>query len=47
MGGESSSSELRDVRGGVTPQTGFLGVIGIGQHFIRGFSSDRTLLGWA
>ena len=47
MGGESSSSELRDVRGGVTPRTGFLGVIGIEQRFIRGFSSDRTLLGWA
>ena len=29
LAGESSSSGLRDVRGGVTPQTGFLGVIGI------------------
>ena len=47
MSGESVSSGLRDVRGGVTPWTGFLGVIGIEQRFIRGFSSDRTLLEWA
>ena len=26
---ESSSSGLRNVRGGVTPRTGFLGVIGL------------------
>ena len=47
MSGESVSSGLRDVRGGVTPRTGFLGVIGIEQRFVRGFSSDRTLLGRA
>ena len=29
MDGESFSSGLRDVRGGVTPRTGFLAVIGI------------------
>lgn len=29
MAGASSSSELRDVRGGVTPRTGFLGAIGV------------------
>ena len=28
VAGESSSSGIRDVRGGVTPRTGFLGVIG-------------------
>ena len=29
MSEESFSSGLRDVRGGVTPRTGFLGIIGI------------------
>ena len=48
MSGESFSSGLRGVRGGVAPRKGFLGIIEIKQHFIRGFfSSDRTLLGQA
>ena len=47
MSGESFSSRLRGVRGGVTLRTGFLGVIGIEQRFIRGFSSERMLLGRA
>ena len=47
MSGESFSSGLRGVRGGVTPRTGFLGVIGIEQRFIRGFSSERMLIGRA
>ena len=37
MSGESFSSGLGGVRGGVTPRTGFLGVIGIEQRFIHGF----------
>ena len=47
MSEESFLSGFRDVRGGVTPRIGFLGVIGIEQRFVRGFSSDRTLLGRA
>ena len=47
MSGESFSSGLRGVRGGVTPRKGFLGIIRIEQRFIRGFPSDRTLLGRA
>ena len=38
VSGESVSFGLRDVRGGVTPRKGFLGVIGIEQRLIRGFS---------
>ena len=47
MVGVSSSPGPRNVRGGVTPRTGFLGVIGTEQCFICDFSSDRSLLGRA
>ena len=47
MSGESFSSRLRDVRGGVTPRTGFLGAIRTEWSFICGFSLDKTLLGRA
>ena len=47
VSGESFLSGLCGVRGGVAPRKGFLGIIEIEQRFIRGFSSDRTLLGRA
>ena len=46
MAGESSSSGLRDVRGGVTPRTGFLGVywdwVMLHMWFLFGQDAPRT-----
>ena len=51
MVGESSSSGLRSVRGGVTPRTGFLSVIGTNALSVvslqTGRSSDGPEIGLA
>ena len=42
MVGESSSSGLRNVRGGVTPQTGFLGAIGTNALSVVSLRTERS-----
>ena len=42
MVGESSSSELRSVRGGVTPRTGFLGAIGTNALYVVSLRTGRS-----
>ena len=42
MVGESSSSGLRSVRGGVTPRTGFLGAIGTNALYVVSLRTGRS-----
>ena len=42
MVGESSSSGLRNVRGGVTPRTGFLGTIGTNALSVVSLRTGRS-----